>query len=245
MRSFRTRTTAAAATALLAALSLTACQSGDDANAAGTTNPSVPAASSPAASASPAASGSSGSSDAPSSAASAAPGHGKPSAGTAGGSGDQGSGKGQSTGTGDTTASATCTGDNTKVVVSKVSRPINHLLLTVTNTGSGRCDAYYAPLLRFDDEQSVTRIIEDSKPQAVVTLAPGESAYASIVLNAERETGEAHGRIADKLTVHFAPRDGSGSTGAATTLTLPADTYKDDDASVTYWLSDMSDALTY
>ncbi|MEU2259312.1 DUF4232 domain-containing protein [Streptomyces sp. NPDC019645] len=99
-------------------------------------------------------------------------------------------------------------------------------------------------MLRFDDEQSATRVIDDSKPQAVVTLAPGQAAHASITLSAADGSGS-NGRTAKRLTVHFAPRDGNGSTGAPAELTLPAGTYKDDNAAVTYWQSDMADALTH
>ncbi|MFG2828497.1 DUF4232 domain-containing protein [Streptomyces sp. NPDC048434] len=74
---------------------------------------------------------------------------------------------------GGSSAPGACTNANTKVVVSKVTRPVNHLLLTVTNTGSGTCDAYGAPVLRFDDEQAAVQLVEDSRPQAVVTLAAG------------------------------------------------------------------------
>ncbi|WP_432076417.1 hypothetical protein [Streptomyces wuyuanensis] len=45
--------------------------------------------------------------------------------------------------------------------------------------------------------------------------------------------------------MHFAPRGGSGSAGAPTELTLPAGTYEDDDAAVTYRRSDIPDALTH
>ncbi|MFF7713329.1 DUF4232 domain-containing protein [Streptomyces sp. NPDC007988] len=238
MRTIRTRSTVVATAALLAGLSLTACQNDDPSRT-------------------PRPAGSGKASAAPEIPAST------PAPGTAGGTasgsttGDRGQGTGgtagRSTGggSGDTTGGGggdssptTCTGDTTKVVVSKVSRPINHLLLTVTNTGSRDCAAYHAPLLRFDDEQSATRVIDDSKPQAVVTLAPGQAAYASITLSAADGSGS-NGRTAKRLTVHFAPRDGSGSTGAPAELTLPAGTHKDDNAAVTYWQSDMADALTY
>src|SRR5689334_10182100 len=75
-------------------------------------------------------------------------------------------------------ATVTCTGGNTKVVVTKLTRPANHWLITATNTGRNLCNAYYAPFLGFEHDQSTTAVIEGSQPQAVVTLAPGESAYA-------------------------------------------------------------------
>ncbi|AQU67167.1 DUF4232 domain-containing protein [Streptomyces niveus] len=135
----------------------------------------------------------------------------------------------------------TCTGSNTKVTVTEVTRPINHLLVTATNTGSGNCHAYYAPLLGFDDAQSVTQINEDSRPQAVVTLAPGESAYASIALGGDGSPDIA----AYKLGVHFAGRDNQGSVGSAANLTLPEGTMISDSTSVSYWQSTMADALVW
>ena len=138
----------------------------------------------------------------------------------------------------------TCTGGNTKTVVSKVSRPINHLLLTVTNTGDRPCYAYYAPKLRFDDAQAVFPILESSRPQAVVTLDPGQSAYAAIGLTGEPGAGPAP-RKAAHLQVNFSGRNAAGSTGAPAELTLPAKTYWDDNGYVTYWQTEMADALTF
>lgn len=136
----------------------------------------------------------------------------------------------------------TCTGDNTNVTVTKVTRPINYLLVTATNTGDRNCDAYYAPFLRFDEAQSATQINEDSQPQAVVTLAPGESAYASIA-----QGGDGNPDIAaTELTVSFAGRDNQGSVGAASApLALPQGTMIADSTSVSYWQSTMADALAW
>ncbi|MFE4654315.1 DUF4232 domain-containing protein [Streptomyces sp. NPDC056707] len=248
MRDNRIRTTALAATALLAALSLTAC-SGDDgkagaaAPAAGTTSgrPQVtgtgtgtgtgtddkPAGNAARPTARPASVASQGSTS---------------NTGSNAGSGKDGSATGGSN-TG-RPATATCIGENTEVTLTKVSRPINHLLLTMTNTGSRACNAYHAPKLRFDDAQAVFPILGDSRPQAVVTLAPGRSAYAAILLTGDVETNDQY--KGSHLTVHFSAKDPSGSTGTVPDeLTLPADTYWDDKGFVTYWQSDMADALTY
>lgn len=251
MRTFRTRTTTAAATALLAALSLTACQNG--ASDTGAAAPSTPAAAAPAGASSPTGAARPGTSgDQVTPATSATP------AGSAAGTGAGSTGKATPTGTGakpatpatgggtsDPASLTTCTSANTKVTVTRPSRPINHLLITATNTGTRACVAYAAPLLRFDDEQSTPRLVESSRPQAVVTLAPGESAYAGVILSGERAPEEANGRVTERLGVLFASRDGSGSVGAPTTVTLPADTYKTDDAAVTYWQDSLADALTY
>ncbi|MFD7224714.1 DUF4232 domain-containing protein [Streptomyces sp. NPDC059892] len=239
MRNIRRRAATAAATALVASLALTACGSGDntadavkDSAAASFGTPSAKQQSrgdderqTPAEQLSTT-SDSSGKIEADSSAVSS-----------------KSQSKSQSQGSSSTTAKrTTCTGANTKVKVSQVTRPINHLLLTVTNTGSKNCDAYYAPALRFDEAQAATQIIEESQPQAVVTLAPGESAYASISLN-----GDGNPTIpAKELTVHFIGRANQGSVGSpAGPLKLPTGTRIADDTAVTYWQSEMSDALTW
>ncbi|AXI72236.1 MULTISPECIES: DUF4232 domain-containing protein [Streptomyces] len=237
MRTHRFRTTALAATALVAALSLTACAGNEGTKSAG---PAPAAASTPAAtgtdatpgpaasetaesSASPEAPASSGENTAPHSATTKAPQAAKATP----------------------AASATrtaCTTANTQVTVTQVSRPINHLLLTLKNTGSGLCDAYYAPHLGFDGAQSVFPILEDSKPQAVVTLAPGEEAYAGIGLTGE--PGQSKLYKSKNLRVFFAKRNGSTYDKPAT-LKLPAETYWDGNGFVTYWQSDRATALTF
>ncbi|MEV5204839.1 DUF4232 domain-containing protein [Streptomyces sp. NPDC053720] len=235
------RTTALAATALLAALSLTACGGNENGND-GKSGAAAPAANSTATpdtgkDAKDAKETDSGKADAPAENVSTA------SKSSTGGSGS-GSGKSSSGATGGGSKSpVTCTGSNTKVTVSKVSRPINHLLLTATNTGSVPCYAYHAPALRFDDAQSAFPVLRDSIPQAVVTLAPGQSAYASIGLSGEPDGQELH--KSTHLTVYFTGKADQGSTGAPAELTLPAGTSWGDNGFVTYWQSEMADALTY
>ncbi|MFD7866702.1 DUF4232 domain-containing protein [Streptomyces sp. NPDC059783] len=238
MRSNRIRTTVLAATALLAALSLTACN-GDDGAAAGQPGAASPAASAdadgtakPSADATPAKDSTADTDTEP--AGDAKP---KAPAGTKAPGGGTGGGKGSG---GGSTSPVTCVASNTKITVTKVSRPINHLLLTLTNTGSRPCYAYYAPMLRFDDAQAVFPVLQDSKPQAVVTLEPGQSAYAGIGL-----TGEPNGRKpykSEHLGVFLADRNNQ-SESDATELTLPGTTYWDDNGFVTYWQTEMDNAL--
>ncbi|MET9656439.1 DUF4232 domain-containing protein [Streptomyces sp. NPDC006510] len=243
MRSNHIRTTALAATALLAALSLTACGGNDNGND-GKAGAAAPAASATATTpdtgkdtkdAKDAKGTNSGTANAPAENVSAA------SKGSTGGSKSGKSGAG-ATGSG-SKSPVTCTGSNTKVTVSKVSRPINHLLLTATNTGSVPCYAYHAPALRFDDAQAAFPVLRESIPQAVVTLAPGQSAYASIGLSGEPDGQELH--EGTHLGVYFTGKSNQGSTGAPAELTLPAGTYWGDNGFVTYWQSEMDDALMY
>ncbi|MFI6083348.1 DUF4232 domain-containing protein [Streptomyces sp. NPDC051217] len=238
MRNLRFRSAATAATtALVAALALTACQPSDavgsapkpDSTVAATDEPDSKTSDKPQPPADQSAdNGNGGSADNKS-------GGGDKSAGND--SANNGAGKGSTT-----AKTTTCTGDNTKVTVTEVARPINHLLVTATNTGSGNCYAYSAPLLGFDEAQAVTQINEDSRPQAVVTLTPGQSAYASIALGG----GDgAPTTAAYKLSVHFAGRGNQGSVGSSANLTLPKGTMIADSASVSYWQTEMADALVW
>ncbi|MEU2158516.1 DUF4232 domain-containing protein [Streptomyces sp. NPDC019396] len=220
MNTIRSRT-AIAALALTAGLSLTACQNDDASSGA-----AAPAG------------GTAGNGT------SAKAGSGTPGSGASPGAPAPTASRGGQSGSGDGAASGACTNAHIKVVVSKVSRPLNHLLLAVTNTGSTVCDAYGAPVLRFDDEQAAVQLVEDSRPQAVVSLQPGVAAYASIRLTGE-PGAESGGHTARKLAVQLASGSGGESVGSPTNLDLPPDVFKDDSAAVTYWLSDAQDALTY
>ncbi|MEU7257682.1 DUF4232 domain-containing protein [Streptomyces rimosus] len=237
-RLFTTRTAriAASAAAVAAAFSLTACGGGEDGKkAVGAARPAAsagPDASAPSAGAD--GSGGTGPSAKSPSGAGSPSGHGSHATSAKAGAGGK---RGAATG-GKSTA---CTTANTKVTVSKLSRPINHLLLTLTNTGSTRCDAYHYPALRFDDAQAPTAVREDSKPQAVVSVEPGKSAYAAV--RTSDPTGEAEGgKTVRSLEVFFANRDG-GYYDRSTRPALPKDTYIDDSAQVTYWQSELDDAL--
>jgi hypothetical protein len=237
------RTTALAATALLAALSLTACGGNDNGNdgKAGAAAPTANATATTPDTGKDAKETESGTADAPAENGSTSS---KGSTGSTGSTGGSKSGKSNAGTTGSGSKSpVTCTGSNTKVTVSKVSRPINHLLLTATNTGSVPCYAYHAPALRFDDAQAAFPVLRDSIPQAVVTLAPGQSAYASIGLSGEPDGQELH--KGTHLAVYFTGKADQGSTGAPAELTLPAGTSWGDNGFVTYWQSEMADALTY
>ncbi|MGW1814349.1 DUF4232 domain-containing protein [Streptomyces sp. NPDC002125] len=138
----------------------------------------------------------------------------------------------------------TCTGANTKLTMTSVKRPINHMLLTVTNTGSKSCNAYYYPFLRFGEAQSVPRTVEDSKPQAVVTLTPGQSAYAG-VMTASADGSGTGGYSTNDLSVSFQGAKEGASTGGEVSVPLGKEVYVDSTLAVTYWQTEMDDALMY
>ncbi|MEV5958971.1 DUF4232 domain-containing protein [Streptomyces sp. NPDC051987] len=254
LRTSRTRLVGAATTVVLAALSLTACSDGTGVHAESVAATGAPAAHSPAA--------------VPSRAGTASPGSpetGRAAAVTKNGTTKTGTTRTETAKTGAAKPAATkpagaaatpqaatsadrpvtCDASTTRTVAAPLNRPVNHMLLTVTNTGSRTCYLYYYPSVRFGDAQAVPPVIKDSQPQAVVTLAPGESGYASVSLSATDGSG-AHGHTVDSLTVYFQGRSGNGSVGTGAHPSLPAKgVYVDDSLKVTYWQQSMDDALDW
>ncbi|MEU8824821.1 DUF4232 domain-containing protein [Streptomyces sp. NPDC048636] len=143
-------------------------------------------------------------------------------------------------GSGDSGAKAkTCDPGKVSMSVSKVSRPVNHLLLKATNNSGTTCNLPGYPLLRFDEAQAATPAAEATKPQAVVTLAPGKSGYAGILTSSADGSGSEGTKVA-KLGVSLQGSD------AATTVSLPGGSvYIDSSAQVTYWQSVNADALDW
>ncbi|MEU6681157.1 DUF4232 domain-containing protein [Streptomyces sp. NPDC046925] len=140
-------------------------------------------------------------------------------------------------------APVTCSAATTKVTVKEVSRPVNHLLLKAKNTGTKTCYAYSAPFLRFDEAQAPTPWLHDSTPQAVVTLEPGQSAYAGIATSSPEGS---EGYRAHSLDVLFSNRAASGGVGGPAAAKLPSGgVYVDSSAFVTYWQTSASDALQW
>lgn len=235
-RNFRraARTSALGTAALLAALSLTACQE-DGQAAAGT---STPAPSAP--------------SEQPASSTEAPADQGKNSTGSGSGSGSSSGSTGnepaaqkpKDTGGDNGPVTLACDGGNSKVTLTAVPRPANHMLLTVTNTGSKACNAYSYPFLKFGEAQAAPQVYEESKPQAVVTLSPGQSAYSGVMTSSADGSGT-DGYSTKDVTVSFQGREGSGSTGPSANVPLTKAAYVDSTLTVTYWQTGMDDALTY
>ncbi|GAA4902126.1 DUF4232 domain-containing protein [Streptomyces coeruleoprunus] len=224
----------AAAAAALAALSLTACGGGgtgarDEGAAPSGPAPATAAPSGPARfAASPAPAGAASPAEA------AAPAGSAPAA-RPGGTGPRTTGPARTT--------PPCAGATVRLTAQPVSRPLNHMLLTVTNTGSTACALYGYPAVRFEGAQAVPPVIEDSKPQAVTLLGPGESGYAGVVLSSADGSGTG-GHMVTSVSVAFFDADLS-TTGRPATAALPAGgVHVDSTVRVTYWLDDPQDALS-
>ncbi|MFF8812401.1 DUF4232 domain-containing protein [Streptomyces pactum] len=140
---------------------------------------------------------------------------------------------------------ADCSALSMNMAVQTVQRPVNHLLLRATNESGAPCAIYGYPYLGFGDEaQSTVVPLEASKPQSVLVLQPGETAYAGIMTSSADGSGS-EGHDEDSLTVYLSNAQQDGSLDEETTLKLPQSTYVDSSAWVTYWQSDAEDALSW
>ncbi|MER5299132.1 DUF4232 domain-containing protein [Streptomyces lasiicapitis] len=224
----------AAATVALAALSLTACGSEEKVRDEGA------AKSSQSTSEDAAAGSSSGSDDAtPSSDRTKTSGNGGDSGGSEGKGANAGTGTDGTDGT-DPDAPENrvpCTAANTSVTAAPVPRPLNYMLITITNTGSKLCDLPGYPILKFEGAQSVPPVIEDSKPQAVTSLKPGGKGYAAAILSAGDGSG-GEGYTATSLQIGF-----QGSDRMADAALQGGDVHIDSKLRVSYWQSDSATAL--
>ncbi|MCG0284801.1 DUF4232 domain-containing protein [Streptomyces sp. PSAA01] len=133
-----------------------------------------------------------------------------------------------------------CDINKTVFSVQKVKNPINHLLLKATNGAGVDCKLVGYPGLKFGESaQAATPVNEDSQPQSVVMLAPGESAYAGITTSAGDGSGSG-GSDVNSLEVFV---DGSEDP---VSVELPGGSvYIDSAAQVTYWQTTAQDALTW
>ncbi|MGW7049309.1 DUF4232 domain-containing protein [Streptomyces avermitilis] len=138
---------------------------------------------------------------------------------------------------GTTAGSPPCTAATTRIMATEVSRPLNHLLLTLTNTGSRTCVLTGYPVARFGEARSVPAARE-TRPRAAVRLSPRESAYAGVLLSSG-DGGGGSGATAKTLTITF--KNGSTVHPALS----PKGVHVDDRLTVTYWQSSMDTALTY
>ncbi|MFJ8150452.1 DUF4232 domain-containing protein [Streptomyces sp. NPDC096094] len=238
-RTTRTRLFAAT-TVALAALSLTACESDGSDTGAPAASTSTPAAenSRPAPDQAGAKNDTGKEGSTGSNGSSGSSGNGNTSNSGSGSSGSgSGSGAGADKGS-DTDVVGKCSASHVRITAANAPRPINHLLLTATNTGSKTCALPTYPAARFGEAQSVPPVAESSKPQALTTLAPGESGYAGVRLSSGDGSGEG-GYDTSTLTIPF-------EDGSIATVKLPSGgVYVDSTLTVTYWQTSVSNALEY
>lgn len=123
------------------------------------------------------------------------------------------------------------------------SEDARHLLLTVQNTGGKKCNLYRYPLVRLGAGRNTARVIEESDPNpgGPVTLAPGEEAYAGLLVNGPMDEYEAK-----SITLGLQGRKPGSSAGKPIDVPMPVDTlYANDYQRVTYWTTAPGYALDF
>ncbi|MFJ6696224.1 DUF4232 domain-containing protein [Streptomyces sp. NPDC091272] len=133
---------------------------------------------------------------------------------------------------------ARCDASTVTVTAQVVTRPLNTMILTATNKGQKLCDLYYAPVLRFEGAQSVPPTMEDTQPQAVVSLNPGESGYAAVKLSSPEGTPDP-GYTAKSLSLGFYDAQHHNLDGFAPVALPAGGVHIDSSLRVSYWQSDL------
>ncbi|WRZ96069.1 DUF4232 domain-containing protein [Streptomyces sp. NBC_01007] len=136
----------------------------------------------------------------------------------------------------------------TELGVSAVKEPADsedarHLLLTVQNAGDKKCNLYRYPLVRLGDGRTTAPVIKESDPNpgVPVTLAPGEEAYAALLVNGPMDEYEAK-----SITLSLQGRTPGSSAGKPIDVPMPVDTlYANDFQRVTYWTTASGYALDF
>lgn len=237
MRTFRKTTHARTLGALglaAALLAATACEPSDD-KPGSTPPPKSSASPSTSASASPPASAS-----APAIPSASAKPSAKPSASPTG-PGRPGEAEGDPTG-----IDGNCPDEYTEVKVEWAVPPAkddSKLLLTVKNTSTTTCKLRSYPVLRLTDGNGrVVAVFQNSKPPAEVTLAPGQEAYAGLLL---RQSNKEVSDLVKNMALAPHGQRPDNNTGEGVLLEMPkGGVYVDDKARVTYWNSSSEAAVS-
>ncbi|MFD4542006.1 DUF4232 domain-containing protein [Streptomyces bauhiniae] len=132
--------------------------------------------------------------------------------------------------------------------VSAVKEPADstdarHLLLTVQNAGNKKCNVYRYPLVRLGAGRTTAPVIEDSAPTpgGPITLAPGQEAYAALLVNSPMDEYEAK-----SITLSLQGRQPGSTAGKPIDVPMPVDTlYANDGQRVTYWTTAPGYALDF
>jgi hypothetical protein len=156
-----------------------------------------------------------------------------------GGTGGSGTGR---------TAVAACTRDGLAVSAAKEpadAEHARHLLITVQNTGDEKCALHRYPHARLGaDARTPAPVIEESAPEpgTSVTVAPGEEAYAALLVSG----GARDEYEAKSLTLTLQGPGPGGAASGPVDVPLPVDVlHADDGQRITYWTTASGHALDF
>lgn len=137
-----------------------------------------------------------------------------------------------------------CSTDMLKLTIQPLHEPVNHVMISATNTSKLPCHLNKYPLLRtYQSQPSPIGAAEASKPASAILLAPGATAYAGLMTSAGDGSGS-NGKNVAALILQLQPGSaGSGGVGRPASVPMPPGaTYVDSAAVVTYWESDIQSA---
>ncbi|WP_424857608.1 DUF4232 domain-containing protein [Streptomyces sp. SAI-170] len=146
---------------------------------------------------------------------------------------------------GDSGAVAACAGADVSLAASSedaAGEETRHLLLTLTNAGDRKCTVHHYPQIWLGAHaKQPVKVIEDSDPKELVTLAPGEEAHAALLVDGggmdTYETGT--------VTLRLQGAQLDGTAGEPVEVDLPGMAAFDDGARVTYWTTASGYALDF
>lgn len=136
-----------------------------------------------------------------------------------------------------------CSTDMLNFKIDPLREPINHVLITATNTSKLPCHLNKYPMLRtLLSQTAIVKAVEATKPAGPILLAPGATAYAGIMTSSADGSGVA-GRNVLSLELQLQPGSGTGGVGRPVSVPMPTSAqYVDSTAVVTYWESDLQSA---
>ena len=136
-----------------------------------------------------------------------------------------------------------CSTDMLSFKITPLREPINHVMISATNTSQLPCRLNKYPMLRtLLSQTTFMKAADATKPAGPILLAPGATAYAGVMTNMADGSGGA-GRNVPALELQLQPGSPAGGVGRPTSVPMPQSAqYIDSSAIVTYWESDIQTA---
>jgi hypothetical protein len=136
-----------------------------------------------------------------------------------------------------------CSTDMLKLVIEPLREPIDHVMISATNTSQLPCHLNKYPLLRtYLSQATPIKAAEATKPAGAILLAPGATAYAGLTTSAADGSGT-NGKNVAALLLQLQPSGPGGGVGRPASVPMPQGAqYVDSAAVVTYWESDVQSA---
>ncbi|MDQ0602129.1 hypothetical protein QF037_006474 [Streptomyces canus] len=148
---------------------------------------------------------------------------------------DGGTEKSEDSGGGDSSSIPLCTMEDLSVSATNepsLGEGARYILLTVTNTGDGKCDVQGAPVVTLGDAQGPAPVKEETDSGEPITLAHGDKAYAGLLATGgHRDTYDV-----TFMKLGLGSPGGESEAGPEVDVPMPVDSFPADDGQwVSYW----------